>query len=301
VIRSYPPPPGPPVTRLGSPAGHRPPGRQLGAGHPGSGCSDCWDSSVVARYTDVRTYVSRMLRQCCHPEVPYLMHIAGAIALTPKALPCAKVMITQMGFHAMPAGVSRQGRAAQLVNPLSACSLFDVLLMTSGGTKSQVAGCSGRATRRSGRDRRHRPGPARAGRGREDFPAARRAGVSHGVHGHWLAWTALCAVGGRPQAGRPACGGPPRGAAAPRPQWRVGAGYRPPGPAASRSHPVSGRSWRVPAGTPGIVRPAPVNSTEQYLRRGICVDVFKIKPLFRAGPCTCSTQFTYHSAVGVFQ
>ena len=52
------------------------------------------------------------------------MHICDAIAFRSLALRCAKAMITQMGFHAMPSGTRRQGCVTQLVNPLSALSLI---------------------------------------------------------------------------------------------------------------------------------------------------------------------------------
>jgi hypothetical protein len=51
------------------------------------------------------------------------MHIIGAIAFRALALRCAKAMITQMGFHAMPSAAWPAGCVTQLVNPLSAFSL----------------------------------------------------------------------------------------------------------------------------------------------------------------------------------
>jgi hypothetical protein len=52
------------------------------------------------------------------------MHIFNAIACHRLALHRATAMITQVGFHDMPSAVWRQGRATQVVNPLSAFSLL---------------------------------------------------------------------------------------------------------------------------------------------------------------------------------
>ena len=52
------------------------------------------------------------------------MHIFSAIACHRTALHRVNAMITQVGFHDMPSAVSRQGRATQVVNPLSALSLL---------------------------------------------------------------------------------------------------------------------------------------------------------------------------------
>ena len=141
-------------------------------------CCDRRDSTDVTGYTDVRTYVSQIIRQNCRLEASYSMHIAGAIAFKTNALPCANLMITHMGFHAMPPAISGQGRVTQLVNPLSTCSLFDVPLMTPGGAKSQVAACSHHATRRFGRGRRTGPGRPRSGRDRRAGPTAGKLGWS---------------------------------------------------------------------------------------------------------------------------
>jgi hypothetical protein len=52
------------------------------------------------------------------------MHIFSAIAFRRTALHRVNAMITQVGFHDMPSAVWRQGRATQVVNPLSALSLL---------------------------------------------------------------------------------------------------------------------------------------------------------------------------------
>ena len=52
------------------------------------------------------------------------MHIFSAIACHRTALHRVNAMITQVGFHDMPSAVWRQGRATQVVNPLSALSLL---------------------------------------------------------------------------------------------------------------------------------------------------------------------------------
>ena len=148
-------------------------------------------------YTDVRTIMSLPIRQNCRPEVSHPMHIIDAIAFKPKALRPAKVMITHMGFHAMLPEAAGQGRAAQLVNPLRANSRFANPVMISGRAKCLVAGCDGRATRRSGwrlpaGDRPMGSGPA-AAMDRFSWPPRHSAGVDRAVHHHWLAWTGLCA------------------------------------------------------------------------------------------------------------
>ena len=87
---------------------------------------DWQDSSVVTSYTGVRTNVSRIAKTKLSPRSVPPMHIVGAIAFRPLALRCAKAMITQMGFHAMPSGPWLEGCVTQLVNPLSAFSLIAV-------------------------------------------------------------------------------------------------------------------------------------------------------------------------------
>src|ERR1700761_5609635 len=137
------------------------------------------------------------------------MHIVGAIAYNTKALPCANLMITHMGFHAMPPGVSGQGRVAQLVNPLSACSLFGLPPMTLRGAKSQVAACSDRATRRFGRGGRPSPGLGAIPLGPTASASCGPAEMERRVHAPWLGWTGLCVPPAPGPRGRLTVGGPP--------------------------------------------------------------------------------------------
>jgi hypothetical protein len=266
-----------------------------------SRCCDRPDSTDVTGYTDVRTYVSQIIRQNCRREVSYPMHIVGAIAYNTKTLPCANLMITHMGFHAMPPGVSGQGRVAQLVNPLSACSLFGVPLMTPAGAKSQVAACSDRATRRFGRGRRPSPGPAAIRPGPTASAGCGQAGMKRRVHAPWLAWTGLCVPSAPGPRGRLPAGGPPGRAVSARPGGRAQGLVGRPAPMAGSGRLVSGRNWRVRAAGPESGRCRHVNSTSQYSLSGIGVEFYYSWPLFRTGPCTCSAQFTYHSVVGVFE
>jgi hypothetical protein len=265
-----------------------------------SRCCDRRDSSDVTGYTDVRTYMSQVIRQNCRREVSYPMHIVGAIAYNPKTLPCANLMITHMGFHAMPPGVSGQGRVAQLVNPLSTCSLFGVPLMTPGSAKSQVAACSGRATRRFGRGRRPGPGPAAIRPDPAASPACGPAGMKRRVHAPWLAWTGLCAPLPPGSSGRLTADGPSCHAVSAR-LGRAQGLVRCPAALAGPGRLVSGRNWRVRPAGPESGRCRHLNSTSQYPLSGIDVEFYFSWPLFQTGPCTCSAQFTYHSVVGVFE
>ena len=265
-----------------------------------SRCRDRRDSTDVTGYTDVRTYVSQIIRQNCRREVSYPMHISGAIAYNSKTLPCANLMITHMGFHAMPPGVSGQGRVAQLVNPLSACSLFGVPLMTPRGAKSQVAACSDRATRRFGRGRRPGPGPAAIRPGPTASAGCGPAAMERRVHALWLAWTRLCVPSAPGLRGRLTAGGLP-GRAVGGPGRRAPDLIGRPAVMAGPGRLVSGRNWGVRAAGPESGRCRHVNSTSQYPLSGIGVEFYFSWPLFRTGPCTCSAQFTYHSVVGVFE
>ena len=148
-------------------------------------------------YTDVRTIVSLIIRQNCRPEVSCPMQIADAIAFKLKAPRRAKVMITHMGFHAILWRACGQGRAAQLVNPLTANSRSANPVKIANRAKSLVARCDGGTTRRSGRS-----GPAAypavgsrsAGVSGRVGPRSRwRSEIDQVVHGHWLAWMGLCA------------------------------------------------------------------------------------------------------------
>jgi hypothetical protein len=265
-----------------------------------SRCRDRRDSTDVTGYTDVRTYVSQIIRQNCRREVSYPMHIGGAIAYNSKTLPCANLMITHMGFHAMPPGVSGQGRVAQLVNPLSACSLFGVPLMTPRSAKSQVAACSDRATRRFGRGRRPGPGPAAIRPGPGGSAGCGPAELERRVHAPWLAWTGLCAPSAPGPRGRLTAGGLP-GRAVGGPGRRAPSLLGHPAVMAGPGRLVSGRNWGVRAAGPESGRCRHVNSTSQYPLSGIGVEFYFSWLLFRIRPCTCSAQFTYHSVVGVFE
>jgi hypothetical protein len=71
-----------------------------------------------------QTNMSRLIRHNCHQRSVLPVHILSAIASRRMALHRANAMITQVGFHDMPSVVWRQGRATQLVNPLSTLSLL---------------------------------------------------------------------------------------------------------------------------------------------------------------------------------
>ncbi len=71
-----------------------------------------------------QTNMSRLIRHNCHQRSVLPVHILSAIASRRTALHRANAMITQVGFHDMPSVVWRQGRATQLVNPLSTLSLL---------------------------------------------------------------------------------------------------------------------------------------------------------------------------------
>jgi hypothetical protein len=272
-----------------------------GRPHRFSRCCDRRDSTDVTGYTDVRTYVSQIIRQNCRIEVSHPMHIVGAIAFETKALPCANLMITHMGFHAMPPGVSGQGRVAQLVNPLSARSLFDVPLMTSSAAKSQVAACSDHATRRFGRGRRPGSAPAATQLGTTASSDREQAGVKRRVHAPCLAWKGLCAPSAPGSGGRLTVGGSPSRAVGARPGRPVQGPARRPAAMAGPGRPVSGRNCPVRAVGPESGRCRPVNSTSLYPLSGIGVEFYSSWLLFQTRPCTCSAQFTYHSVVGVFE
>ncbi len=71
-----------------------------------------------------QTNMSRLIRHNCHQRSVLPVHILSAIASRRTALHRANAMITQVGFHDMPSVVWQQGRATQLVNPLSTLSLL---------------------------------------------------------------------------------------------------------------------------------------------------------------------------------
>ncbi len=82
-------------------------------------------------YTD-QTNMSRLIRHNCQQRSVLPVHILSAIASRRTALHRANAMITQVGFHDMPSVVWRQGRATQLVNPLSTFSLLAACRSRSG-------------------------------------------------------------------------------------------------------------------------------------------------------------------------
>jgi hypothetical protein len=174
-------------------------------------------------------------------------------------------MVTHMGFHAMvPEGLG-QGRDARLVNPLKARSRFGAPPTTLGGTKSQVAACSGETTRRFGPAGRPPRTPAAPRPGTPGPPDSGCAEMDRRVHAPWLAWTGLCA----------------------------------PTVPGSDGRPVSGCRWETVAAATETGRCRRTNSTSQCRPSVIRVEFYYCRPSFHAGPCTCSAQFTYHSVVGV--
>ena len=150
--------------------------------------------------------MSRIVKTKLSPRSVPPMHIFDAIAFRSLALRCAKAIITQMGFHAMPSGTRLKGCATQLVNPLSAFSLIAVrgiphvragwtLPGRRPGPRPVLAagGCPGAAGRRNptGRPRRVRPGSRPARRlGRPRRTAA--------VAGPWPASVAVTLAGPGP-------------------------------------------------------------------------------------------------------
>ena len=270
---------------------------------PNARCPNQPDSSVGTGYTDDRTIVSQMTRQSCHPEVSYSMHIFDAIALKCKALRRAKVMITHMGFHAMVSGRPGQGRAAQLVNPLRAHSLFDGSGIASGGAKPQVAACNERATRRSGAcaPGSHLPAAARPGppAGPSATRDSRGAEADGRVHRHEPAWPELCAPGYVLPGSRPAAESAPRGPA------RGGRGA---GLAGAENAGTGPAGWSPRAAARGREHPLILPATSQFPviqpalpshRGASIVHSVNARPSIPAMPRTCIAQFTHHGVVGV--
>jgi hypothetical protein len=253
--------------------------------------------------------MSLIIRQNCHPEVSYPMHIIHAIAFKLKAARRAKVMITHMGFHAILPRPCGQGRAAQLVNPLTANSRFADRVMAAGPAKSLVAGCDDGTTRRS--RRRGLAGCPPAGPRRPALmdrfspPGRCCTEVGQVVHGHWLAWTGLCA---------PEPAAPGRGPATPavRAPGRTplvsgptavlrGTGSAPataagPGPAPARTG-LAAKAY--------VVWPFSIKSGPGSAYRPIDIEFDKARPLIKARSvsrwCTCPAQFIHHGVVGVIQ
>jgi hypothetical protein len=248
--------------------------------------------------------MSLPIRQNCHPEVSYPMHIVDAIAFKLKALRCAKVMITHMGFHAMGPDAPGQGRAAQLVNPLRANSLFADPVMIAERVKSLVAGCDDGATRRSA-ERPPAGQPAWSGSAvvMDRFSSRGRpcADVDRPVQRHWLAWTELCAP--EPAApGRPAAAGATRAPG----RARARSGFVPPmggpGPLLTEPHrPRSAADRKYLASKPAADRNHSGKSGPGTVHCPIDFENMNARPSIRAAGCTCPAQFTRHSAVGVIR
>ena len=296
---------------------------------------DWQDSFVVTSYTDVRTNVSRIAKTTktkLSPRSVPPMHIVGAIAFRPLALRCAKAMITQMGFHAMPSGTWLEGCVTQLVNPLSAFSLIAVrgfpqvragwtLPGRQPGPRPVVAAgprpghpgwtlrvCS--VTDRAGPALR-RPDPAGAGLAGARPPPA-PALILPCTSAFWRG--RRCAR--VPLARRP--GGCPAAAAG-----RLPGGRRPPKPRG----PPAPRAGRIPAGPapgpplrtaavagpwpasvavtmagPGPIRPGqPLqpNAAPHSPRRAVITAPFMCGPAWPQ--CTCSAHFPYHGFHGVIR
>ena len=249
--------------------------------------------------------MSLTIRQNCHPEVSYPMHIVDAIAFKLKALRCAKVMITHMGFHAMGPDAPGQGRVAQLVNPLRANSLSADPVMIAEPAKSLVAGCDGKATRRpAGRPPAHgRPVRFRLVAVMDRFPARSRpcAGVDQSVQRHWLAWMELCAPESPAPRWRPAAG-PTRapGLTGPRSRFFPSArGLGPPLTEPYRPRSAPGRKYL--ASKPVADRIPPGESGPATIHCPIDFENMNARPPVRVAECTCPAQFTRHSAVGVIR
>jgi hypothetical protein len=253
--------------------------------------------------------MSLVIRQYCRPEVSCPMHIIDAIAFKVKAPRRAKVMITHMGFHAILPRACGQGRAAQLVNPLTANSRFANPVVVANRAKSLVAGCDDGTTRRSRRRRlagRPPAGPRRAAAMDRFSPPGRCCTeVDQVVHGHSLAWTGLCA---------PESAAPGRGPAVPavRAPGRTrlpsgltavlrGTGSAPATPAGP--WPAPARKCR--AGKAYAVRPFSVKWGPGSTHRPTDFEFDKARPLIKAAQrsrrCTCPAQFNHHGVVGVIQ
>ena len=208
-------------------------------------------------------------------------------------------------------GAAGQGRAAQLVNPLRANSRFANPVMISGRAKCLVAGCDGRATRRSGwrlpaGDRPMGSGPA-AAMDRFSWPPRHSAGVDRAVHHHWLAWTGLCARHWlAPGPGPAAARGPAAAARSAPGRTRGPAGLVPAvrrtGPApAARTGPRPGPARKYLASRPAPGRRYSIKWMPESAHRHTAAEFNNAWPLIKAAQCMCPAQFTYHGVVGVIQ
>jgi hypothetical protein len=204
------------------------------------------------------------------------MHIIGAIAFRALALRCAKAMITQMGFHAMPSAVGPVGCVTQLVNPLSAFSLKAgrrIPLVRVGWIRSarrrgpHPAGDPARRPRHPGA-----PGPEAAARRN---PAGRQ-----------------CRQCRRDREGRLHRGsGPARGRNPALPGAAVAA-PRPASVALTMAGPA-------PIGPSTPVQPLQPNAAPHSPRRAVMTAPFMCRPAWPQ--CTCSTHFPYHGFHGVIR
>ena len=155
-----------------------------------------------------RTNVSRNNKTQLSPRSVLSMHIFSAIACRRTALHRVNAMITQVGFHDMLSAVWRQGRATQVVNPLTALSLLAARRIGSylpGHTPGPVAelGILAGTRRLSG----SLAAPGRRPSGRPG-PAATRVPSSPRRPCHTLVWTSgRASVGWRGRDGAPM--GPP--------------------------------------------------------------------------------------------
>ena len=129
-------------------------------------------------------------------------------------------MITQVGFHDMPSVVWRQGRATQLVNPLSALSLLAACRSRSGlawydpdpaADRGILAGhATARRFARGARTAAFAPARASRGQGAEVAPPALpHAGVDARPRIRTLGWTKRRATA--PAVAAPEPSAPPRG------------------------------------------------------------------------------------------
>jgi hypothetical protein len=249
--------------------------------------------------------VSQKIRQNCRPEVSCPMHIVDAIAFKRKALRCAKVMITHMGFHAMVPGAGEQGRAAQLVNPLRAYSRSGQAPMIAIRAKPQVAGCNDDGTRRSRRRGRadRRPAQLRSAVLMDRFsaPLPPCAGVDQAVHRLSLRWTALCAPESAAPVRRPATAATPGPAAGRQPVRRTPRLRR-----ARCAATWAGQTWpAVGQNSPaGVMAPALIDSDKPvpHTPRGNAdFESINALPFYRAAQRTCPAQFTDRAVMGVIR
>ena len=172
-------------------------------------------------------------------------------------------------------------------------------------TKSLVAGCDGGTTRRSRRcgPAGRRPARPRSAAAMDRFgpPGRCCTEVDQAVHGHWLAWTGLCA---------PESAAPGRGPAVPavraRGRTRLPSGLtavlRGTGSApATAAGPRPAPARECLASKVNAVRAPSIKWGSGSTHRPINFESGKAWPLIKAALCTCPAQFTYHDVAGVIQ